>query len=210
MRTQMRIMCCFTSDLTVTAASNLLNIRRATISEYYDNLRREWLDNLRHEPIQFEDNGEYEVDECLIKHVLDPSTGAHYSLWIGGILERSTGLVKLYTIRDRSRASLLPPILNNIPHGSWIYSDDWVSYRTLGTHPYVHFSVNHSKKEYSRWQSWGVETVNVHINTLEGVNREIRRRFSNKSSRTSERVDLILAEIMYRRSNRSLFYPFKI
>ena len=101
------------------------------------------------------------------------------------------------------------PILQHIPAGSLIYSDEWSSYSAIDKHPYVHFSVNHSKKEFAREEEFCERIVNVHINSLEAVNREIRRRFSNKSSRKKERIDLTLAEIMYRRSGRDLFYPFK-
>ena len=88
-------MICFVADLTVTATSTLLNIRRATVSEYYDNLRGEIQDNLVYEPITFEDNGEYEADECLINHVYNPVNGKRQRLWIAGILERETGKVML-------------------------------------------------------------------------------------------------------------------
>ena len=98
---------------------------------------------------------------------------------IGGILERVTGKVMPYRVEDRSATSLIPPILQHVPLGSWVYSDELASYHKLDEHPYVHFSVNHSHKEYAGLESWTARQVNVHINTLEGVNREVRRRFSN-------------------------------
>jgi len=207
---QMKMMCCFTSNVTVTATAKLLKLRRATVSQYFDNFRGEWLDNLRDEPIVFTDNGEYEVDECLIKHIWNPAAGEHQALWIGGILERATGKVLLYPLQSRSRHSLVTPILRHVPHGSFVYSDDWPSYRSLMQHEYTHLSVNHSNREYARLQTLGDETLNVHINGMEGLNREVRQRFANKSNRNLERVDLTLAEIMYRHSGRPLFWPFKI
>jgi len=131
-------------------------------------------------------------------------------VWIGSIVERATGRVVLYQIMDRSQDSLIPPIQRKIPHGSFIYSDEWASYKSLSNYEYTHFTVNHSAQEYARQQQFDGEILNVHINTAEGINREIRRRFSNKSSRNTERIDLVLSEIMYRRCGRSLFYPFKI
>lgn len=209
-RTQMKIMCMFAANATVQATAKALHIRRATISEYFDNLRGELIDNLHDEPIQFTDNGEYEADECQLKHVKMGRSRAHRSLWIGGILERATGKVLLYKLQNRSQESLIGPICENVPHGSWIYTDEWISYRALSGEGYVHFTVNHSRNEYSRRVSFAGVTVNVHINTMEGLNREIRQKFANKSNRNTERVDLILAEIMYRHSGHSLFWPFKI
>ncbi len=210
MLTQMKLMCCFASNITVTATATLLNISRKTVSIYFDNLRGEWLDNLIDQPITFEDNGEYEVDEVLIKHIWNPRRRRHQVLWVGGIFERETGKLRLHILRDRSQTSLIPPILSHVPSGSWIYSDDWRSYKVLQRHGYIHFTVNHSRREYSRPETLGGVNVNVHINTLEGINHEIRQKFANKSSRNLERVRLLLAEIMYRHSGRSYFWPFKV
>lgn len=208
-RTQLKIMVCFCADLTVTATAKLLKIRRGTVTDFYDNMRGEYMDNLHDEPIQFSENGEYEVDECQIRHVILPKNRGYTRVWIGGILERETGKVLLYKLTDRSRLNLERQISQHIPAGSFVYSDEWPSYRHLGELGYVHYSVNHSKLEYVRTEQLGPLSLNVHINTLEGINREIRRRFSNKSSRTYSRIDLTLSEIMYRRSGNSLFYPFK-
>jgi len=183
MRDQMKLMCCFVSDVKVSAAARLLNMRRGTVAEYYDNLRGEWYDNLNALPIVFDDVGEYEVDECVIKHVMNTRGKGHHIQWIGGILERATGRVLLYQVKDRSQQSLIPPILQNIPIGSWIYSDDWSSYGAIDKQPYMHFSVNHSKKEYCREEEFCDRKIKVHINTL--------------------------AEIMYRKCARDPFYPFK-
>lgn len=207
---QMKLMCCFTSNVTVTATASLLKIRRATVTEYFDNFRGEWLDYLTSDPIVFQDNGEYEVDECLIKHIWNPTAGEHQALWIGGILERETGKVILYKLQSRSHQSLIPPILQHVPHGSVIYTDDWPSYRSLITHENIHFSVNHSIGEYAREETLGDEILSVHINGMEGLNREVRQKFANKSNRNLERVDLTLAEIIYRHSGRPLFWPFKM
>jgi len=209
MKDQMKIMSCFVSDVTVSATARLLNISRPTVTQYYDNLCGEIYDYFQENPISFTEGDEFEVDECLLKHVWFSKNRRHKIQWIGGILERESGKVLLYRIDDRSAASLIPPILENVPPGVWVYSDELTSYHRLYNHPYVHFTVNHSKLEYARIENFCDREVNVHINTLEGVNREIRRRFSNKSCRKIERIDLTLSEIMYRRSGVDLYYPFK-
>ena len=182
MRTQMKLMCCFVSNAKVSDAARLLAIRRGTVSEYYDNLRGEWYDWLEENPIEFVDGDEYEVDECLLKHIWNPYKRQFGVQWVSGIFERSTGKVLLYQVKKKSSKCLIPPILQHVPSGSWIYSDEWKSYGRLYNHPYIHLTVNHSKKEYAREENFGGRVVNVHINSLEQVNREIRRRFANKST----------------------------
>ena len=210
MLTQLKIMVCFVSDVTVSSASRLLGIRRSTVTEYYDNLRGEIVDNLKDYPITFSDNGEYEVDECLLKHVYNPRNRKNVIQWIGGIVERTTGKVVLKRISDLTAQTLIPWIQEHVPHGSFIYTDELRSYSTLKDKEYTHLSVNHSKHEYSRQEQFGTEILNVHINTLEALNREVRRRFANKSSRRMDRIDMVLAEIMYRYSGRPLFWAFKV
>lgn len=204
----MKIICCFAQDMPITSCSRLLNIRLGTIVDYYDNLRGEYMDYLSDHPIIFRDNGEYEVDEVLIKHVYNQRIEEYQQVWIGGILERATGKLILYRVNDRSRASLIAPIRRHVPIGSFIYTDEWSSYRALDNLQYNHFTVNHSAREYARTENFGGDVLNVHINTLEGINRTIRQRLANKSRRNIIRLDLVLAEMMYRNSGRNLFYPF--
>ena len=187
-----------------------LNLRVGSVVNYYDNLRGEYLENLKADPINFSGNLEYEVDECLIKAVIDKTSGLRHNQWIAGILERNSGLLSLYRIPDRSGESLTAPILEKVPEKSIIYSDDWQGYGELSKHNYIRQTVVHSRGEYRRNTVIKNKPVSVHINTLEGINHVIRQRLSNKSRRNAERIYLILAEITYRRSGGSLFWPFKV
>jgi len=134
----MKIIICFVDGLTVSATSRLLNIRRGTITNYFDDCRAEWMNNLAADPIIFDDNGEYEVDECFLRHVREGRRRRYHNIWIGGILERVSGKVLLYQAQDRSHLSLIPPIQDNIPPGSFVYSDEWSVYHChdfFGIHP---------------------------------------------------------------------------
>jgi transposase-like protein len=206
---QMQIICCFCANVTVSAAAKLLKVARSSMTDYYDNLRGEWKDSFLYQPIRFEAGGEYEVDEIFLNRVYSYRRRKYRTQWIAGILERETGKVKYYRVDDRSRHSLVPPIIQSVPPGSFIYSDEWTAYRTLASHSYVHFAVNHSIGEYARIEHFAGEEINVHINTLEGVNAHVRSVLANKSRRTVDKIDLMLAEVMYRHSGKSLFYPFK-
>lgn len=204
----MRIICCFINDVRVSRCSTLLSLSRTSVTTYYDNLRGEYLDELEREPLKFTAGGIYEVDEILLKHVKDED-GRYIIQWIFGILERATKKVIYKLVSNRSADVLLPLIQEFVPANSIVFSDDWASYRTIDRLGYRHYSVTHSRKEYSRDEEIDGETVKVHINTLEGMNRVVRQRFANKSTRNVERLNLVLGELIYRYSGRDLLFPFK-
>lgn len=205
---QMKIICCFCEDVRVSVCARHLQIGRTALTDYYDNLRGEYLDEIQSMPIQFS-GSIFEVDEVLLKHVRTKE-GGFVSQWIFGIVERDTGKLYYTPVENRSASVLIHLIQNHIPSGSLIFSDEWSSYRKLDTLGYRHFTVNHSKKEYSRDEEIDGRIVKVNINKLEGMNRALRQRFANKSSRTIERLELVLGEIIYRYSGRSMFSPFKV
>ena len=115
-----------------------------------------------------------------------------------------------YRVEDRSGASLVPPIVEHVPQGSFVYSDEWKGYNRLRDHPFYRFTVNHTAGEYVRVEQVGPVNLTVHINTIEGTNTWVRSKLRNRSKRTIQRLDLTLHEIMYRHSGRSLFDPIKV
>ena len=127
----MQLLTLFTADATVSSAARALGIGRKAVTNFFESSRGVWSDFLTWDPIEFADCGEFEVDECLIRHVEDSEHDTFVDVWIAGILERSSGKVLLYRVPDRSTQSLAPPILGAIPEGSLIYSDELKSYNEL-------------------------------------------------------------------------------
>lgn len=168
------------------------------------------MDDLVANPIDFASHSQIEADEMLIKHVLDKEKGGYSPVWIMSILERESGKLVLKRVSNRSTKHLLGVLIPLIAPSNLVYTDDWASYRTLESLGYRHFSVTHSRLEYSRDEIIDGVERHVHINTLEGVHHHIRRRLSNKSNRDFERIDLIIHEIMYRHSKRDPLAPFKV
>jgi ISXO2-like transposase domain len=189
--------------------ANRLGINRKSVGRVYKEMRARWRQDLARDPISFTNGFEFEVDELFLHHIRRDD-GTHGTQWIMGILERVTGKVIYFRIPDRSALTMIPPIIAGVPNGSFVYTDDWSSYSSLVGLPYYHHSVNHSAGEYQRWDQVGNFWLNVHINTLEGVNGVVRLKFHNKQNITFQRIDMYLDEIMYRRSGRSLFDPIKI
>lgn len=209
LRKQFRILINFVAESSSLGTALRVRVNRSSVRDFFDRCRRRYSAELVTEPITFNYGYEYEVDELLIKHVRD-GHGHHIRQWVAGIYERQTRKCLYYRINDRSTPSLIPPIVERIPQGSFVYSDDWRPYRQLPHHNFYHFHVNHSGNEYVRVEHVGPVDLVVHINTLEGLNNMVRGKLRNRSRRTLARLDLALDEIAYRHSGRSLFAPFKI
>ena len=205
---QIRLIVLFVSEATVVSSTRLLDLSRNSVTDYFIDCRRMYADELINNPITFTHGGEYEVDECLIQRVA-LGQGVYGPIWVQSILERHTRKVFLHRIPDRSRPSMVPPIQVRVPANSVVFSDEHGSYGNLRHLGYHHATVNHSQGEYQRAGVVAGVMRSIHINGCEGVNSLIRRRLSYKSRRTLEYLDLVLSEIMYRKSGRSLFDPFR-
>ena len=206
---QMLIICCFCEDMRVTVCSRDVGISEDNAVDYYDNLRGCYADALEADPIHFTSLGPYEIDEFLIKHV-DDGHGGRLNLLVMDILERNSGLYWAEVVSNRSAEVMISIITRMIPLGSLIFTDDWGAYQPLRRSGFQHHSVNHSAGEYSRSVTIQRKDVEVSINSLEGLHRSLRQRVMNKSRRNVDRIDLILREVIYRRSGRSLWQPFKL
>ena len=186
-----------------------MKVDREVVGQFYYKVRAAYSKALVTDPITFTHGFEYEVDELYLKRV---RYGHHdyRNIWVAGIVERQTNKTKYYRIPNRSGAQLVPPIVNSVPDGSFVYSDEWKGYNDLVNWNYHRFSVNHSAGEYVREENLGGFRISVHINTIEGFNTWVRAKLRNRKKRTRERVDIMLDEIMYRKSGRSLFDPIKV
>ena len=208
LRDQMKLIISFAAEGTAKSTALMLGISRRAVTDYFISCRRNYQAAILANPIMFNAGGEYESDECIIEDV-KVGNNIRAGIWVQSVAERATGQIYLTRVPDRSAPSLVPTLTALVPPGNFIFTDDWASYRSLPEHGYVHRTVNHSAGEYQR-DEWiyGVHH-SIHNNTCEGVNSLIRRRLVYRSRRTLEYLDLILSEIIYRMSGRSLFDPFK-
>ena len=135
-------------------------------------------------PLQFADGGEYEVDEAQLKLIQDGQGNMLAYIWVASILERTTGQVQLYIVRNRSNRQLIPPITERIPPGAFVHSDELSTYSALDkpNHAYYHLTVNHSAGEYSRTENVpGAGALQVHTNGIEGIWSHLRSRIQYRS-----------------------------
>lgn len=114
---------------------------------------------------------------------------------IFGILCRS-GKVWAEIVPDIEAKDLQPLIEKQVQRGSTVCSDTWRGYTGLATKGYVHRLVKHSEGEYSDKQG-------NHINGLEGFWGYLKRKLAAKGGIRKSRLNLYLAEYVWRYNHRS-------
>ncbi len=113
--------------------------------------------------------GVIEVDEAFIgkgSKVYNWSSISTRKQPIIGLIERDTGMVRVFLVKDRKTETIRKLILDNVELGSTIYTDSWRGYNCLSEY-YTHESVDHSKREYVRGK--------VHTNSIENFWRHLKR-----------------------------------
>ncbi len=99
---------------------------------------------------------EVEVDETFVggklrnmhkdkKIIYNKRGGTYGKTIVMGLLDRGRGEVRAKVVVDTKRDTLQPQVLNNVKHGSTVYTDEAVAYQGLA-HKYVHDVINHMEK----------------------------------------------------------------
>ena len=114
-------------------------------------------------------------------------------------------------IERRLKHRLIPHIVNMVPEGSIIYSDELASYKCLDEdYNYIHKTVNHSDNEFVREESSNGFDFYVHINTAEAHNRYLKAKFKNIQHRSKKRIREECDVYNWKRSTSEFFFPFLI
>jgi transposase-like protein len=99
---------------------------------------------------------EVEVDETFVggklrnmhkdkKVIYNKRGGTYGKTIVMGLLDRGRAEVRAKVVVDTKRDTLQPQVLNNVKHGSTVYTDEAVAYQGLA-HKYVHDVINHMEK----------------------------------------------------------------
>ena len=112
-----------------------------------------------------------------------------------GILARS-GKVHAELVDDTEAKDLIPIITKKVKSGTRICSDTWRAYTGLATKGYVHRTVEHQKKEYTRGRN--------HINGLEGFWGYLKRKLAAKGGVQRKYLHLFLGEYVWRYNHREM------
>ena len=116
--------------------------------------------------------GHVEVDETYVggkrrnREKGFTGRGAKGKTIVFGILERD-GELFTKVVPNASQKSLITPILEQVPVGTRISSDEWPPYKILSRLGYDHRTVEHGRKVWARGD--------IHVNTLEGFWSMLKR-----------------------------------
>jgi transposase-like protein len=87
---------------------------------------------------------------------------------VAGTVGRESGRVRLVVCEDTKQATIQPPLLNAVPSGSVINTDESSAYEGVGDTGRTHVTVCHSAGERARDDD-GDGIREVHDNTMEGM-----------------------------------------
>ena len=135
--------------------------------------------------------GPVEIDECMIsakikgQHGRRPNPGTI----VFGIRCRSTGLVLLFPVPNRSKETLLPILIEHVEEGATVISDKYSSYVSRNNHSHIvdagyqHYFINHTYHFVDPVQNY------IHTNSIERTWRSFRSSISQiKRSLSQEKV----------------------
>ena len=118
-----------------------------------------------------------------------------------GILCRS-GKVHAELVNKTEAKDLMPIITKKVKSGARICSDTWRAYTGLAVKGYVHRTVEHRKKEYTKGKN--------HINGLEGFWGYLKRKLAAKGGVQRKYLHLFLGEYVWRYNHRQMNTKEKI
>ena len=136
-----------------------------------------------------------EIDESLFSKRKNNRGRARYQQWVFGGICRETSESFLYSVPDRSEATLLPIIQDSIRPGTTIMSDCWASYNNISQAGYQHLSVNHSLNFVD-------PTTGAHTQNIECHWKNAKRRNKKHHGTHKHMLDSYLCEWMWRQRNR--------
>ncbi len=149
----------FCADIPSLTTSELINLNKNTVHNFYNKLRDRLgiLSLEENEPF----HGEIEVDESYFgaKRIRGKrGRGARGKIPVVGVLKRG-GKVYTKVVKDCSREQILPILKGKILEESTVFTDGWKSYHGLIYQGFQHYRIYHSKNEFARGKN--------HINGIE-------------------------------------------
>lgn len=145
-----------------------------------------------------------EIDESMFSRRKNEVGRTYPAQWVFGGICRQTKECFLFTVQDRSAATLEPIITQCILPGSRIFSDEWRSYLNISNlgQNYTHFSVNHSTNFVN-------PETGAHTQNIESLWNKAKRRNRKQAGTHRSLLDSYMCEFMWRcRCVRQNLNPF--
>ena len=151
---------CFCDNYTALQIAHLLNINRNTANMWINRIRKRLYLLVEKERLK---NATFvQVDETFFNKSKSPfckSFLPEQEIAVFGIIDH-TGKVYARIIHKVCRKEIIPVIRQCCAKNATIYTDGATVYKGLAKDGFVHFSVNHLKGEFSRYESGRCITTN--------------------------------------------------
>lgn len=178
--------------------SKEFDMSSATIVDWKNYLREVCAASLLKTPTVIGGKGlTVEIDESCFSRRKYNRGRTYPQQWVFGGICRETKECFLYTVPDRTRATLEECIKTSIRPGSIIISDMWKSYsgiqKMVGKN-YKHFTVNHS-------ENFVDQETGAHTQRVESMWAKAKRRNKKECGTNRSMIDSYLCEFMWRQRN---------
>ena len=184
-----RILSCFSEDMTPSRAAEHVNVAETTVRKIYSELRRQMAEDIKTKPKIGGADTIVEIDEAKFgKQKYNRGRLVEGSWILGGIQRHSDDCFLAICPRNKRDAATLVPIIQQyVKQGTTIITDKWKGYINLASYGYVHLDVNHSKNFVN-------PETGAHTNTIEGTwthaKRAARLRHGGRRSEASLQLDI--------------------
>ena len=132
-----------------------------------------------------------EIDESLFSRRKSNAGRQLPPQWVFGGICRETKQCFLFTVPDRSAATLLPLIQSHILPGTTILSDEWRAYSSITNLGYEHHTVNHTCNFVNPEDG-------THTQNIESCWRNAKIRNKRHFGTHRRMLDSYMCEFMYR------------